>query len=617
METSFGLYIMNNIIGIDLGTTNSCVSIMEGNTAKVIENSEGYRTTPSVVAYCNDTILVGESAKRQSLTNPKNTIFAVKRLIGRKFTDPEMLENIKTSPYKIVKAENGDAWVEIENGKKIAPQQVSSEILKKMKKTAESYLGFEIKEAVITVPAYFNDSQRQATKDAGMIAGLKINRIVNEPTAAALAFGLDKNIEKEKKIVVYDLGGGTFDISVIEISMIDNEKQFEVLSTNGDTLLGGEDFDRKIIKFLIDKYLSIEGIDLEKDILALQRLKEASEKAKKELSNLESTEINLPYISINSSGPKHMKILLTRAKYEFLIEDLVKKTLIPCETALKDSLINISDIDDIILVGGMTRTPIIQKRVREFFKREPKKNINPDEAVAIGASIQAQILSGDRKDVLLLDVTPLSLGIETLGGVMTKMIVKNTTIPTKCSQVFSTAEENQNSVTIKVYQGERSVAKTNKLLGEFNLEEIEPAPRGVPQIEVMFDIDSNGILNVSARNKVTGKENKIVIKVNSGLTEEEIENMINEAKKNEEKDKITLETINLKNKIENLINQSEKIIKENLNFIEKENYLEAETILNENKISYLNKKKEDLELNIINIENVMKKVNDDILRNKK
>ncbi|WDI79467.1 molecular chaperone DnaK [Candidatus Vidania fulgoroideae] len=608
---------MNNIIGIDLGTTNSCVSIMEGNTAKVIENSEGYRTTPSVVAYCNDNILVGESAKRQSLTNPKNTIFAVKRLIGRKFTDPEMLENIKTSPYKIVKAENGDAWVEIENGKKIAPQQVSSEILKKMKKTAESYLGFEIKEAVITVPAYFNDSQRQATKDAGMIAGLKINRIVNEPTAAALAFGLDKNIEKEKKIVVYDLGGGTFDISVIEISMIDNEKQFEVLSTNGDTLLGGEDFDRKIIKFLIDKYLSIEGIDLEKDILALQRLKEASEKAKKELSNLESTEINLPYISVNSSGPKHMKILLTRAKYEFLIEDLVKKTLIPCETALKDSLINISDIDDIILVGGMTRTPIIQKRVREFFKREPKKNINPDEAVAIGASIQAQILSGDRKDVLLLDVTPLSLGIETLGGVMTKMIVKNTTIPTKCSQVFSTAEENQNSVTIKVYQGERSVAKTNKLLGEFNLEEIEPAPRGVPQIEVMFDIDSNGILNVSARNKVTGKENKIVIKANSGLTEEEIENMINEAKKNEEKDKITLETINLKNKIENLINQSEKIIKENLNFIEKENYLEAETILNENKISYLNKKKEDLELNIINIENVMKKVNDDILRNKK
>ncbi|WDI79322.1 molecular chaperone DnaK [Candidatus Vidania fulgoroideae] len=608
---------MNNIIGIDLGTTNSCVSIMEGNTAKVIENSEGYRTTPSIVAYCNENILVGESAKRQSLTNPKNTIFAVKRLIGRKFIDHEMIENAKNVPYKVVEADNGDAWVEIENGKKIAPQQVSSEILKKMKKTAESYLGFEIGEAVITVPAYFNDSQRQATKDAGMIAGLKINRIVNEPTAAALAFGLDKNIEKEKKIVVYDLGGGTFDVSVIEISMIDNEKQFEVLSTNGDTLLGGEDFDRRIIRFLIDKYLSTEGIDLEKDILALQRLKEAAEKAKKELSNLESTEINLPYINISSSGPKHMNILLTRAKYEFLIEDLVEKTLVPCETALKDSLINISDIDDIILVGGMTRTPIIQRKVREFFKREPKKNVNPDEAVAIGASIQAQILSGDRKDVLLLDVTPLSLGIETLGGVMTKMILKNTTIPTKCSQVFSTAEDNQNSVTVKVYQGERSVAKTNKLLGEFNLEEIEPAPRGIPQIEVMFDIDSNGILNVSARNKVTGKENKIVIKANSGLTEEEIDNMVNEAKKNEEKDKITLETINLKNKIENLINQSEKIIKENLNFIEKENYLEAERILNENKVSYLNKKKEDLEISIMDIENIMKKVNDDITKNKK
>ncbi|MGX7589211.1 molecular chaperone DnaK [Candidatus Vidania fulgoroideorum] len=607
---------MMNIIGIDLGTTNSCVSIMEGNTPKVIENSEGYRTTPSIVAYCKDNILVGESAKRQAVTNPKNTIYAVKRLIGRKYNDPEVANSFSTLSYKVIESDNGDAWVEIENGKKIAPQQVSSEILKKMKKTAESYLGYEIKEAVITVPAYFNDSQRQATKTAGIIAGLEVKRIVNEPTAAALAFGLDKNIEKEKKIVVYDLGGGTFDISIIEISIIDKEKQFEVLSTNGDTLLGGEDFDKRIIRYIIDRYISMEGIDLEKDNLALQRLKEAAEKAKKELSNLESTEINLPYISVNASGPKHLNITLTRAKYEFLIEDLVKKTLVPCETAIKDSAINISDIDEVILVGGMTRTPIIQKKVREFFKKEPKKSVNPDEAVAIGASIQGQILSGDRKDILLLDVTPLSLGIETLGGVMTKMIKKNTTIPTKHSQVFSTAEDNQSSVTIKVYQGERDIANTNKLLGEFNLEEIEQAPRGVPQIEVMFDIDSNGILNVTARNKVSGKENKIVIKANSGLTEQEIEKMVNEAKINEEKDKIALETIKLKNNVETLINQSEKVLKENLNFISKENYLEAEKILNDNK-SLLNKNKSELETIMSNIENVMKKVNNDITKNKK
>lgn len=606
---------MNNIIGIDLGTTNSCVSIMEGNTPKVIENSEGYRTTPSIVAYCNNNILVGESAKRQALTNPKNTIFAVKRLIGRKYSDIKGI--INTIPYKIIESENGDAWVEIENGKKIAPQQVSSEILKKMKKTAESYLGFEIKEAVITVPAYFNDSQRQATKDAGTISGLQVKRIVNEPTAAALAFGLDKNIDKEKKIVVYDLGGGTFDISIIEISVIDNEKQFEVLSTNGDTSLGGEDFDRRIIRFLLDRFISMEGIDLEKDNLALQRLKESAEKAKKELSNIESTEINLPYISVNSSGPKHMNITLTRAKYEYLVEDLVNKTLSPCEIAIKDSSINISEIDDVILVGGMTRTPIVQKKVREFFKKEPKKSVNPDEAVAIGASIQAQILSGDRKDILLLDVTPLSLGIETLGGVMTKMINKNTTIPTKHSQIFSTAEDNQSSVTIKVYQGERDIANTNKLLGEFNLEEIDPAPRGVPQIEVMFDIDSNGILNVTARNKISGKENKIVIKANSGLTEQEIEKMVNDAKDNEENDKIVLDTIKLKNKVETLLNQLEKTLKDNLNSISKDNYLESENLLKDYKVSYLNKNKEDLEKIVVEIENVISKINEDISKNSK
>ncbi|MGX7589055.1 molecular chaperone DnaK [Candidatus Vidania fulgoroideorum] len=603
---------MNNFIGIDLGTTNSCVSVMEGNIPKVIENSEGYRTTPSIVAYCKENILVGEIAKRQATTNPKNTIFAVKRLIGRKFSDAEIVNNIKTIPYKIIEAENGDAWVEIENGKKLAPQQISSEILKKMKKTAENYLGFEVKDAVITVPAYFNDSQRQATKDAGTIAGLNVNRIVNEPTAAALAFGLDKEIKEEKKIVVYDLGGGTFDISVIEISKVENEKQFEVLSTNGDTFLGGEDFDKKITRYIIDRFISSEGINLEEDNLALQRLKEASENAKKELSNSESTEINLPYICVSNSVPKHLKMSLTRAKYEFLIEDLINKTLKPCEIAIKDSSIKISDIDDVILVGGMTRTPLVQKKVREFFKMEPKKNINPDEAVAIGASIQAQILSGNRKDILLLDVTPLTLGIETLGGIMTKMINKNTTVPTKYSQVFSTSEDNQNAVNIKVYQGERSIANLNKLLGEFNLEEIEPAPRGVPQIEVMFDIDSNGILNVSAKNKKTGKENKIIVKANSGLTEDEILSMKNEAKLNEEKDKIILETVSKKNELENLINTSEKIIKEKINLISKENYLEAENLLKETKISYNNKNKEEIEEMIKKIGEVMKKISDDI-----
>src|SRR5258706_5493348 len=518
---------MAKIIGIDLGTTNSCVSIMEGNNTKVIENSEGARTTPSIVAYQEDgEILVGASAKRQAVTNPKNTIYAVKRLIGRKFTEKEVQKDIDLMPYKIVAADNGDAWVEV-RGQKLAPQQISAEILRKMKRTAEDYLGETVTEAVINVPAYFNDSQRQATKDAGRIAGLDVKRIITEPTAAAPAFGLAKKEGRgDKKIAVYDLGGGTFDISIIEIADVEGEKQFEVLSTNGDTFLGGEDFDQRIIDYIIGEVKKESGVDLKKDVLALQRLKEQAEKAKIELSSSQQTEINLPYITADQSGPKHLNMKLTRAKLEALVEELIERTMEPCRIAIKDAGVKTSDIADVILVGGMTRMPKVQEKVKEFFGQEPRKDVNPDEAVAVGAAIQGSVLSGERKDVLLLDVTPLSLGIETLGGVMTKMIQKNTTIPTKYSQVFSTADDNQPAVTIKCFQGEREMAAGNKLLGEFNLEGIPPSPRGLPQIEVTFDIDANGILHVGAKDKASGKENKITIKANSGLTEAEIQRMV-------------------------------------------------------------------------------------------
>src|SRR2546426_3525487 len=520
---------MGKIIGIDLGTTNSCVAIMEGGKPKVIENSEGARTTPSIVAYMEDgEILVGAPAKRQAVTNPKNTLSAIKRLIGRKFEEKEVQKDIALMPYKIVKADNGDAWVEI-RGKKIAPPEVSAQVLRKMKKTAEDYLGEEVTEAVITVPAYFNDSQRQATKDAGRIAGLEVKRIINEPTAAALAFGLDKHGKGDRKIAVFDLGGGTFDISIIEIADVDGEKQFEVLSTNGDTFLGGEDFDQRIIDYIIAEFKKDQGVDLSKDVLALQRLKEAAEKAKIELSNSTQTDVNLPYVTADASGPKHLNIKLSRSKLEALVEDLIQKTIAPCRTAIKDAGVSVSDIHDVILVGGQTRMPKVQERVKELFGKEPRKDVNPDEAVAVGAAIQGQVLGGERKDVLLLDVTPLSLGIETLGGVMTKLIQKNTTIPTKAQQVFSTADDNQSAGTIHVLQGERDVASGNKSLGQFNLEGIPPSPRGVPQIEVTFDIDANGILHVSAKDKATGKENKITIKASSGLTEEEIQKMVEDA----------------------------------------------------------------------------------------